>query len=319
MADSKHTQAQDASGHATAGSAHPPIDSTLLTVTNTVEADYARRGVFPRLRRCNAMNPHAGSCVHFTPEAEALDVLADAKGLLPHVAGPMRNAYGAHIRGIESAIANAAERVRLFAATEAICVSDSTIRPRWVGTKANLQARLGIVLSGPWPKEPGGKRWVHTCDSRGYKAALTPFSSTWPGLFEVAITVPAPKREAATDSKEAERATQSLRNMPTCAAEFLRELLDSSRVMVRICVESAEKGSKSHGYSIDSDSVADIYLGFDAVADAIMGATTKFDAERHREIAQAHRAVVAAADGGFQSKFADLTRARPDLLSGDAR
>lgn len=57
----------------------------------------------------------------------------------------------------------------------------------WRGTRVQLE-EAGIALGGPWPAEPGGKRWAVARDQRGHKTVLTADLSS-PGVYDARINL----------------------------------------------------------------------------------------------------------------------------------
>jgi hypothetical protein len=298
----------------------PPLDTVLLWLTNTVERDFEERGVFPTLRQARAKAFRGAATLHYLTTVEAGQVLEDAKARERLVRRGTRNAYTAHIKSVQAAIREAAERPAVFGASEPVCTYNADHAERWRGTKDQLRAK-GIELDGPWPREPGGKeRWAQTRDSRGYKTSITRFSAVWPGLYEAHITIPyevwSPRRTEKPKESEADRASRNLALMLSSADDFRADLVDWLRTTVNIALERALAPATWHGYTLDQDAVGEIHASFDAVAEAVAAARINFDQVRHNEIAQRYRAAIARADTAFQSRLVSLVEASPNSADG---
>jgi hypothetical protein len=303
--------------------AAPPLDTVLLWLTTTVERDFDERGAFPRLRHAHAKAYRGAATLHYLTADEAEKVLEDATVREQSVRRGTRNAYAAHIKSIQAAMKEAAERPSVFASLEPVSTYKSEHAERWRGTKEQLKAH-GIQLGGPWPNEPGGKeRWAQARDSRGYKTSITRVSTIWPGLYEAYITMPREVWGAKHNSKpttdQADLAGRSLASMPKSADDFRAHLVDSMRFMARFHLEQAVKAATWHGYTLDEDSVDEIHASFDAVVEAVVGAKVNFDAALHAQIAQKYRAQMAGADTAFQAQFQALVRPNPGILEGGAQ
>lgn len=301
----------------------PPLDTVLLWLTTTVERDFEERGAFPRLRHAQARAFRAAATLHYLTADEADAVLEDAIAREQSVRRGTRNAYSAHIKGVQAAMKEAAERPAVFASQDAVCAYKSEHAERWRGTKDQLKAH-GIGLNGPWPHEPGGKElWAQARDSQGYKTSITRFSTVWPGLYEARITIPyevwGPKHSEKPKANEADLAKRNLASMPGSADNFRAHLVDSMRMMARISLDMAMTPATYHGYTLDEDAVGEIHASFDAVVEAVVGARVKFDSALHAEIAQKYRAQIAAADQAFQAQFETMVRPNPRILEGDAQ
>lgn len=301
----------------------PPLDTVLLWLTTTVERDFEERGAFPRLRHAHAKAYRGAATLHYLSADEADAVLEDATAREKSVRRGTRNAYSAHIKSVQAAMTEAAERPAVFASPAAVCAYKSEHAERWRGTKDQLKAH-GIRLDGPWPHEPGGKeRWAQARDSQGYKTSITRFSTVWPGLYEAYITIPyevwGPKHNEKPKANEADLAKRNLASMPGSADDFRAHLVDSMRMMARINLEMAIKPASYHGYTLDEDAVGEIHASFDAVVEAVVGARVNFDSALHADIAQKYRAQIAAADQAFQAQFETLVRPNPRILEGGAQ
>jgi len=298
----------------------PPIDTVLLWLSATVERDLEARSALPHLRQAPAQAHRGSTSLHYLNEEQAEAVLADALCREQEVSKGLRTAYRAHIRSVQGALSEAAERPALFASPEVVCVYRSESSERWRGTKDQLEAH-GIRLDGPWPHEPGGRnRWAQALDSSGYKANITRYSSIWPGLYEARVTIPyevwGAKQSDATKVDAAKQAKRSLASMPRSADDYRAHLVDSMRMMIRVVLDMAIKPSSCHGYMLNEDDVGEIHASFDAVVEAVAGARVKFDSALHGEIAQEYRAQIAASDQAFQAHFETLVRPNPRILEG---
>ncbi len=301
----------------------PPLDTVLLWLTTTVERDFEERGAFPRLRHGLAKAFRGAATLYYLSADEADAVLEDAIAREKSVRRGARYAYATHIKSVQAAIAEAAERPAVFASPAAVCAYKYEHAERWRGTKDQIKAH-GIRLDGPWPHEPGGKeRWAQARDSRGYKTSITRFSSVWPGLYQAYITIPyevwRPKHNEKPKANEADLARSNLASMPGSANDFRAHLVDSIRMMARISLDLAIKPATYHGYTLDEDAVGEIHASFDAVVEAVVGARVKFDSALHAEVAQKYHAQIAAADQAFQAQFQTLVRPNPRILEGGAQ
>jgi len=297
--------------------AAPPLDTVLLWLTATVERDFEQRSAFPQLRGANAKAVRAAATLYYLTADEADAVLEDAAARGQSVRCGMSNAYNAHSKSVQAAMKEACERPAAFASPSAACTFKFDYAERWRGTKDQITAH-GIQLAGPWPQEPGGKRWAQARDSRGYKTSITRFSTIWPGLYEAFISIPYQVREAkrqAAGPEQAEKARASLASMPANADAFRANLVSDMRNFAAVPLRMAME-AKFHGYTLDEGALGEIHASFDAVGEAVVGAQVKFDPARHAEIACQYRAEIAAADQSFQGHFAALTQPNPCILEG---
>lgn len=299
-----------------------PLNTVTLWVTNTIERDYRARDVFPAIRLEASPDLRPSTSLHLITAAKAEELLEDARARVAEVRKGLRTAYVAHVRACDAAIKDAADRFADFSKGVAQRVTGATKRGElWRGSKQQL-IDLGIVLNGPWPGEPGGcTRWARAVDWRGYKAGIAPYSSLWPGLYEVRIEVP--RARPADDSSKtiepakAEKARRTLEEMPQSAQEFLVDLIAETRRMVRICLDQALVQNKPHGYALDPTSLEEIYTGFDALSEAIVSARVKFDPARRKSSVQSYRAQIAQADPAFQAQMTTLLQQNARLIEGD--
>ena len=305
--------------------AAPPLDTVLLWLTNTVERDFELRGVFPRLRRAHGMAFRGAATLHYLSDSEAAAVLADAEERARARLIPWRtwNAFREQFKNLQAAMKEAAERTAMFAGAEPVCVYKYDSQECWRGTKDQFKA-LGIQLAGPWPREPGGnRRFAKTRDSRGYKTFVTRSSPAWPDLYNAKISIPVEvwrqKQAEKPKGEEAARAKRRLATMFDSKDAFRAHVVDGMRQMVRFALDEASKPADWHGYTLDADALSEIHASFDAVAEAIVGARVNFDSALHAEIAQGHRAKIAAADTAFQAQFETLVRPNPRILEGGAQ
>jgi len=286
----------------------------LVWVTYAIEQDFETRRAFPKLRHASARAHRGAAVLHGLTAAEAGSVLEDAIVRVRSVRQQTRNAYRAHIKSVRAAIQEAAERPAVFASPAAVSVRESC----WRGTKEQLKAH-GIHLDGPWPHEPGGKRWAQAKDSRGYKTNITHFSAIWPGLYLAKIEIPYEVRKRRDNiSQNAELAKRSLESMFDTADDFRAHLIDIMRIGVQTALAEAIKPANWHGYTLDLDGIDEIHESFDAVVDAVAAARVHFDPALHAKIAQAYRAQIAGADDAFQAQFETLVRPNPQILEGGA-
>ena len=73
-----------------------------------------------------------------------------------------------------------------------------------------------------------------------------------------------------------------------------------------------------HGYSLEADSLVAIQASFDAVVDQIIRATVCFDGPAHLAIVGALQARIARSEPAVTLKVAQLVKANPAILAGDA-
>ena len=200
----------------------PPSDAVEIWLTNTVERDYADRGVFPELRRHNARVSQSAGCLHLVTFAQAGALLLDARRRVPNVAAGLKRAFNAQILACERSIQEAVDRHALLTGPSAQCLRASETHEVWLGTKAQLEAK-GVRLEGPWPREPsGGKRWRLALDWRGRKCTITPYSLLWSGLlYEVFVDRP---------REECLRAEATPRHVPTVIDLAARRFASGSRL-----------------------------------------------------------------------------------------
>lgn len=155
------------------------------------------------------------------------------------------------------------------------------------------------------------------------------------GFFRVAVGLPreviAARRQAKKDRMQEEReeaaakeraeelrdAQRRLSDIPETEREFRLKTIDLMRTMVRIHLETPFEGSDRHGFTLDEDAQEDLYLSFDAIAEAIMRAPVKCDRAKQTRIVSELQARIVAAGGGVAGKVAALTRPNPALLEGE--
>jgi hypothetical protein len=298
----------------------PTLDTVLLTVTTTVERDLDARGAFPELRALSAQTLRGSSALHFATLNHAETVLADALRREPQVSKSLKLAYRAHIKSLQAAIAEAMDRPSIFAATEAVCMQRWDSRERWRGTKQQLLDH-GIQLAGPWPHEPGGTtRWAKGKDARGYVTSITRHSPIWPGLYEAAISIPyevwAPKASGESNEKRIEKARRALASMPKSVEEFQARVVEGMRRAVRFEVNWNSRESEYHGFCLADGVMERVDEVLDSLIEVLVDAQVDFDQGRQNAAEGRYRAEIAAADGSFQTKMADLLKPNPAILRG---
>ena len=193
----------------------PPSDAVEIWLTNTVERDYADRGVFPELRRHNARVSQSAGCLHLVTSAQAGALLIDARRRVLNVAAGLKNAYNAQILACERSIQEAVDRHALLSGPSAQCTRESETCEVWLGTKAQLLAK-GVRLEGPWPRELNGKRWCLALDWRGRKCTVAPYSLLWSGLlYEVFVDMRKMKQREVPSTPLGATRGATLRHVPT--------------------------------------------------------------------------------------------------------
>ena len=296
----------------------PPLNSVLLRVTPTIERDYVRRGVFPRIRQAHALTLLSAAELHLLSPDEAGELLEDARASHRVADRGLKNAYRGLVSTLTVAMEEAREREKAFSETAAVAVRISDTGETWRGTKDQLLAH-GIKPCRehqPWPFEPGAKKWIRAKDSRGYNCTITRFAPLWPGLYEAHITIPfsvwgKQREHERTDPEVAQR---SLEAMPKTADEFRVRVVQWMRRDLRNTLDLFTKLQDWHGFTLAEGVFDEVEEAFDAVVAVFEHAEVRFDAARHAEIAQGYRAQIAAGDPAFQAKLSWLTRAKPALL-----
>jgi hypothetical protein len=295
----------------------PGLDDVVVWLTFTLERDYARRGVFPAVRRSKAVHERAGACLFYLTQKAALGLLRDAEAHRDLTSAGVKHAYTNLIHRLSSAIAEAEDRRKIFEATEPHCESKSEYSECWIGRKEQFAA-IGVHLDGPWPGESGGnRRWVKITDARGYPTSLSKHSEMW-GTYRAYIEVPKEARLSAEDKRQLDhvrtQAQEKLDAMPKTAEEFRRLQMQSAREVLSSLFKPG--AVDSHGYSWPEDSVCAILMAGDAIVEAILQAEIAFDSARHQQIAGAHRQQIARADIAFQQTFKTLIKPNPQILDG---
>lgn len=293
----------------------PPLDAVLVWITHTIEGDLVRRGAFPELRRANASDFRGAACLHYlTPERAEL-LLADfQKQYVAKAERGLKTAYRAMTRALPIAIEEARGRPAMFNAPTPVLEAEGYQCEHWRGTKAGFLA-MGLLPGGPWPEdlEPG-KRFAKANDWRGYRGRIFRHSPPWPDLYRVTVQIPegvyrqelAALRESAETAEKAEKARQSLQGMLRKPDDFRHSLLDILRDFHQRIVTRASSPYTWHAFTLDNESVEDLLVSFDSIAEAMARAKVRFDAQRHEEIERGHQATIAAADPGFQSALATI-------------
>lgn len=127
--------------------------------------------------------------------------------------------------------------------------------------------------------------------------------------------------KATWDQKErkeaAQQAQRNLDYMPKTKDEYRDRLFRQVRSMLRASINDGG-ASQFHGYSFTQESVADILIGFDSVAEAILGSEVILDAERQNAVTEKYRGIVRAADPLFYGHLDKLTQSNPAILEGAA-
>lgn len=166
----------------------PPLDTLVLRLSDPIERDLERRAVFPALRRARAVSLDENQSTHYLSPEAAQAVLEDALACAQSAPGTLRVTYGGHVFNLRAAFAEAAARVAAFEAPAAVCTCDNRTWRIWRGTREQLEA-VGVYLRGPWPTEPGGKRWAVARGAEGRHTILKPAIPPWPGLLEARIDI----------------------------------------------------------------------------------------------------------------------------------
>lgn len=72
-------------------------------------------------------------------------------------------------------------------------------------------------------------------------------------------------------------------------------------------------------YRFSTETKEAALLAVDAIVEALVQGEVIFDAERHAQIAEAHRAVIRAADPAFYAQLDKLTTPDASILAGEAQ
>lgn len=293
-----------------------PLDTVLLWISWTVQRDLESRAVFPALRHASAVAHRSSMALHHLEPAQAEAFLADVLARLEQVSRSLKSAYGSLLRGLRTAMEEAAQRVAVVAGNAAAKLPSRGWVERWLGTKQQLLAH-GFKLSGPWPYEPGSKeRGAAAKDARGLSVTITRHSPLWPDLYEAFLVVPPPDRRRDSPSKpeDVRRAEWELSTMPKSADEFRSTVVDSLRRMVSGIVMVAIEQQDRHGYALDQSVLDEVCSAFDGIAEAVSGGKVHFDPKLNAEATMRYRLMLAAADEAFTSAVAELVKPNPALL-----
>ncbi len=174
----------------------PPLDAVVFRLAPTIERDLEVRAVLPELRRAKAMTVSEGASVHHLTPGTAQAVLQDALACAKSAPGSLKVTYAGHAANLRAAMDEAASRVEAFQAPAAVSTCRNNAWDIWRGTRSHLE-EIGICLRGPWPTEPGGRRWAVARDAGGRRTVLKPAFPMWPGLFEARIDIASKARTVA--------------------------------------------------------------------------------------------------------------------------
>jgi hypothetical protein len=322
---SEQTHSDVAAPHPSAGEAPViqtrvvTLDAVFVTVTPTIARDYTARGVF-RFILDNLSATNADVAI----SAEEADVLLeDARARRTSLPGPLRHAYGSHIRKLERAIEYAGKRRQIYEARAAVQTYNSEYSEEWRGTKEQLKAQ-GFILEGPWPAEPGGKkRWARATDAAGHDVHITRYSrdqpEDWPILFEAQFDRHDHERPTPSDperDRKLARALAEVEAMPKDEEEFLWKIVDHVRGHIRTALKIESEAHEYHGYTITEDSVDSIMMQIDDLLEAITEAEVVYDDARQQARRRKLQGEIASLDSRFQQKLKALAKPNPKILEG---
>lgn len=119
---------------------------------------------------------------------------------------------------------------------------------------------------------------------------------------------------------KAEHAERELARMPGSERQFVCEVASSIRELSDVIFLRRLDEEKSwHGYRFSTETKESALMAVDAIIEALMQGEVIFDAERHAQIVEAHRAVIRAADPAFYAQLDKLTTPDASLLAGEAQ
>jgi hypothetical protein len=295
----------------------PGLDDVVVWLTFTLERDYARRGVFPAVRRSKAVHERAGAYLFYLTQTGARALFDDAEAHRNLSSGGVKHAYTNLIKRLATAISEAEDRRKIFEARGPHCEYRSEYSEHWVGTKDQL-ATLCLKFDGPWPGEPGGnKRWVKATDARGYPTSLSKHSEMW-GTYMARIDVPREVRMSEEDKRQIDlargKAQANLDALPKTVEEFRRSQMQLAREFLGVVIKPGPV--EAHGYSWPEESVCAILMAADAIVEAISQADVTFDAQRHEQIEAGIRQELARTDVAFQRTLLTLVKPNRQILDG---
>lgn len=118
---------------------------------------------------------------------------------------------------------------------------------------------------------------------------------------------------------KAEHAQRELARMPGSERQFVCDVASTIRELSNLVFLRRLDEEKSwHGYRFSTETKESALMAVDAIVEALVQGEVIFDAERHAQIEEGHRAVIRAADPAFYAQLDKLTTPDASLLAGGA-
>lgn len=119
---------------------------------------------------------------------------------------------------------------------------------------------------------------------------------------------------------KAERAERELARMPGSERQFVCEVAATIRELADLVfLRRLDQEKSAHGYRFSTETKEAALMAVDAIVEALVQGEVIFDAERHAQIVEAHRAVIRAADPAFYAQLDRLTTPDASILAGEAQ
>lgn len=118
---------------------------------------------------------------------------------------------------------------------------------------------------------------------------------------------------------KAELAQRELARMPGSERHFVCEVAATIRELANLVfLRRLDEEKNWHGYRFSTETKESALMAVDAIVEALVQGEVIFDAERHAQIVEAHRAAIRAADPAFYAQFDKLTTPDASILAGEA-
>ncbi|MBU7574928.1 MAG: hypothetical protein KAF64_16340 [Hydrogenophaga sp.] len=118
---------------------------------------------------------------------------------------------------------------------------------------------------------------------------------------------------------KAELAQRELARMPGSERQFVCEVAATIRELADLVfLRRLDQAKGGHGYRFSTETKESALTAVDAIVEALVQGEVIFDAERHAQIVEAHRAVIRAADPAFYAQLDKLTTPDASILAGEA-
>jgi len=119
---------------------------------------------------------------------------------------------------------------------------------------------------------------------------------------------------------KAERAERELARMPGSERQFVCEVAATIRELADLVfLRRLDQEKSAHGYRFSTETKEAALMAVDAIVEALVQGEVIFDAERHAQIVEAHRAVIRTADPAFYAQLDKLTTPDASILAGEAQ